>query len=264
MGRRIGFVLVVLAPLVFGQTTPVAKADVPAAAQSLAPAVPLTEAQILERNGDVQMARKSYRDAIDTYQKLIRLQPKNHVAWNKLGIAHHQIMELGAARRYYERATKLKKDYPEAINNQGTVYYAQKNYKKAIRMYQQALQFAPNSASIHSNLGTALFARKKYEEAIIAYQRALELDPEVFEHRSSFGILLQERSVADRAKFHFFLAKNYAMRNMQDKALEYLRKAMEEGFKDTKDLPNDPAFVELAKTQQFQELMANPPAVIAR
>ena len=36
------------------------------------------------------------------------------------------------------------------------------------------------------------------------------LDPEVFENRSTQGVLLQERSVAERGKFHYYLAHTYA------------------------------------------------------
>ena len=59
-------------------------------AQAGAPVEPqLTESQVLERKGDVQMARKQYRDAIDAYDAWTKKQPKNPVAWNKMGIAYH-------------------------------------------------------------------------------------------------------------------------------------------------------------------------------
>ncbi len=228
------------------------------------PPAPPSDAQQLERKGDVQMARKLYREAAENYVQLLKMQPNNAVIWNKLGIAYHQQLQFNQARKHYERAVKLRRDYSEAINNIGTIYYAQKNYKKAIRMYQKALEFAPNSASIYSNLGTGWFARKKYDEAFASYRKALELDPDVFEHRSSYGVLLQERSVEDRARFHFFLARAYAASKNFERALDYLRKALEEGFNETKKLYEDEAFAELVKTAQFHELMANPPTPLPR
>lgn len=226
--------------------------------------LPITDARRLETKGDVQMARKQYRDAIDSYTEWAALKPKDPVAWNKMGIAYHQLLQMDKARACYERATRLRKDYAEAINNIGTVYYAQKNHKKAIRYYQKALTITPDSASVHSNLGTALFARKKYEEAFAEYQQALKLDPEVFEHRNTVGVLLQERSVEDRARFHYFLAKTYAVSGKKDKAIEYLRKAMEEGFSELKKIYEDQAFAEVVKEPEFTEMMKNPPNVILR
>ncbi len=218
----------------------------------------------LEMRGDLQMARKQFREAADTYSEELRAHPNNAIAWNKLGIAYHQVLDLSRARAMYEKASRINKKYSEAINNLGTIYYAQKNYKRAIRLYEQAIELAPSSASIHSNLGTALFARKKYPEAINEYQKALELDPEVFEHHNSYGVLLQERSVQDRAMFDFILARTYAAANNNDKAIEYLRKALEEGFHEHKKIYDDPAFAAVVKLPSFLELMANPPVALPR
>jgi tetratricopeptide (TPR) repeat protein len=117
-------------------------------------------------------------------------------------------------------------------------------------MYRKALKLSPNSASIHSNLGTALFARKKFKEATESYLMALQLDPEVFEHRNSLGTLLQERSVEDRAKYHYFLAKAYAAAGIYDRALLYLRRSLEEGFKRKPD--------SIAAEKEFEPLRENP------
>ena len=244
--------------------TQVASNDVPGRGKLVAQEIPPSPAQKAEETGDLQMARKNYRDAIDAYQESIRARPNNAVAWNKMGIAHHQLMELPLAKTCYEKAVKLNHKYSEAINNLGTVYYTAKNYGKAIRYYEQALALAPASASVYSNMGTALFSRKKYPEAIAAYQKALELDPDVFDHHNSYGVLLQERTVQDRAMYDFILAHTYALGHNQEKALEFLRKAMEEGFHEPKKIYDDPAFAELVKSEPFAQLMANPPVAIPR
>jgi tetratricopeptide (TPR) repeat protein len=156
----------------------------------------------------------------------------------------------------------LDPTYPEAINNLGTIYYSRKSYRRAIKLYRRALKLAPESASIYSNLGTAFFARKKYKQAAETYQKALALDPDVFEHRSSWGVMLQERSVEERAKFHYYLAKTYAKAGMNDRALLYIRKALEEGFTERKKLMEDPEFVSIRKLPEFQELIAMEPRVL--
>jgi len=223
---------------------------------------PQSERETLEKRGDVFMARKDYREAASTYQKVIKLDPRNAVLHNKLGISYQQQTRLDDARKCYERAIKLNGRYSEAINNLGTIHYGRKKYGTAISQYQKALAIAPDSASIHSNLGMAWFARKKYEEAFAAFRKAMEIDPEVFEHKSSYGVLLQERSVEDRARFHYFLAKTYAAAGNLEQAIEYLKKALEEGFKEKDKIAEDPSFVELIKTEAFAQLMANPPKVL--
>ena len=223
------------------------------AAQAPNPPLPL------ETRGDIFMARKMYREAIDVFRED---KTKNPVIFNKIGIAYHQMQQLDNARKYYEQAVRLKPDYAEAINNIGTVYYAKKSFGRATRYYQRALKYAPNSASIYSNLGTAYFARKKYKEAMETYRIALKLDPNVFENHGSYGVLLEERSVEERAKFHFHMAKLYAQGGRNELALQYLRKALEEGFKDKKKIAEDPDFQAMRDLPEFKELLALEPRVL--
>lgn len=205
------------------------------------------------RRGDIFMARRMYREAIEAYREGIR---EVAVMYNKIGIAYHHLMNFDAALENYRKALMIQPDYAEAINNIGTVYYAKKDYRRAIREYERALRITPRSASIYSNLGTAHFARKKYDAAFEAWQKALEIDPEVFEHRSTQGTLLQERSVEERAQFHFYLAKTYAKAGALERALQYLRRALEEGFKDRDKIRKDPDLKVLAGNEEFEKLLA--------
>jgi len=205
------------------------------------------------------MARKMYREAIDVFRED---KSRNPVVFNKIGIAYHQMQQLDNARKFYEQAVRLKPDYAEAINNLGTVYYARKSFSRAIRYYRKALKYSPNSASIYSNLGTAYFARKKYKEAMETYQTALKLDPNVFENRGSYGVLLEERNVEERANFHFHMAKLYAQAGRNELALQYLRRALEEGFKEKKKIAEDPDFQAMRDLPEFKELMALEPRVL--
>jgi tetratricopeptide (TPR) repeat protein len=223
-----------------------------APAANPAPAPPRPNALSPEMRGDIFMARKMFREAAEMYAQM----PQNyHLTWNKIGIAYHQMAQLNLAKKSYEKAVKLNPTYAEAINNLGTVAYAQKSYRRATNHYKKAIAIAPASASMHSNLGTAYFARKKYEEASESYKKALELDPNVFEHRGSNGTVLQERSVEERAKFHYYLAKLYAKGGQNERALQYLRKALEEGYKDRAKIAEDDAFALLKENPEFQTIL---------
>jgi tetratricopeptide (TPR) repeat protein len=212
-----------------------------------------------EDRGDVYMARKMYREAIESYEQAPQ---DSAVVWNKMGIAYHQMLDLDAAMKRYRRAIRLDAKYPEAINNLGTIYFAQKRYSRATSSYKRALKLAPASASIYSNLGTAYFAVKKYKEAWVAYNTAVQLDPEVFEHHSTYGVLLQERTVDERARFHYYMAKIYAGQGRRDLALQYIRKALEEGFTDRKKFLQDPEFASLRELPEFKELLKLEPRVL--
>lgn len=211
-----------------------------------------------EMRGDIYMARKMYREAIEKYLEV----PETAIIANKIGIAYHQMMDLKTARKYYERAVKLDSHYPEAINNIGTVLYSMKRYNPAIRQYKKAIKLSPRSASIHSNLGTAYFAKHKFKDAVQAYETAMSLDPDVFEHRGTYGVLLQERAVDDLAMFHYYLAKLYAEKGLSEQAMIYIRKALEEGFKERQRFREEPEFTNLQKLPEFQALLELHPRVL--
>jgi len=215
-----------------------------------------------ETRGDIFMARKMYREAVEAFREG---SPKDPVLLNKIGIAYHQMLQLDNARKSYEQAIKAKPDYVEAINNLGTVYYAKKSFRRAMSWYNRALKLAPaepKSASIYMNLGTAQFARKQYEKATESYQTPMKLDPDVFEHHGNFGVILEERSVEERAKYHFYLAKLYAKGGRNELALQYLRKSLEEGFKEKKKLEEDADFAGLRELPEFKEIVAKEQRVL--
>ena len=238
-----------------GQQTQVAETRTAQEVQQPPKSQPLSA----EARGDIFMARKMYREAIDMY---LQIKPPSHIVYNKIGISYHQMGQLDTAKKHYDRAIKANSKYAEAINNLGTIFYAKKNYRKAISTYRKALVLTPNSASIHSNLGTAYFARRDYRRATESYEKALSLDPDVFEHRSTQGVLLQERSVEERAKFHYYLAKMYAKIERNDLALQYIRKSLEEGFKDRQKYLEETEFVKLRELPEFVELMKLQPRVL--
>ena len=218
-----------------------------------------------EQTGDLYMARKQYREASQVYKKLADQSPRNPVYMNKLGISLHQQAALGAALKCYERAAKADPNYADALNNVGTIWYQRKKYGKAIKAYEKAIALHSDMAVLYSNLGYAYFGEKKFEEAIAAFRQALALDPQLFEHGSSrTGSILQDRSVGDRGRFYFLLAKSFAEAGNLERCIIYLRKAKDEGYKELAEIKKDPAFAAVLKDPAIQEVLAPKPVESAQ
>jgi tetratricopeptide (TPR) repeat protein len=210
----------------------------------------------LEGRADLQMARKEYAEAAQTYKQLVVQAPKNPVYLNKLGIAYHQQTMLSAAQRFYEKAAKADPRYADALNNIGTVYYQRKKYGKAVRYYKKALQIRETMPAVYCNLGYAYFSEKHYAEAMDAFQRAVQLDPAVFDHSSRTGSILQDRSlVGERGMFNFLLAKSYAQMGNAERCAHYLRKARDEGYSSMAKVKDDPAFAAVLRDPGVQEAL---------
>jgi len=236
-------------------------APVQTAAQVATPTAPVGQTKVSpEDMADILMARKDYREAAFSYKRLVDENPKNAVYWNKLGIALHQQSELAGALKSYQQAVKVNPQYADAQNNIGTVWYQRKKFAKAVRAYERAIKIRGDMAVLYSNLGYAYFGEKKYEESIASFRQALTIDPQLFEHTSSRGgSVLQDRSVSDRGRFYFLLAKSFADAGNFDRSFIYLRKAKEEGYASMNDLKTDPSFSAMLKLPEAQEILAPKP-----
>jgi tetratricopeptide (TPR) repeat protein len=142
------------------------------------------------------------------------------------------------------------------VNNLGMVYYHQKNFRGAIREYQRAVAIDPGQAGTHSNLGFAYYNSDKYPEAAAEFQKALDLDPTIFERKDRAGAMVQDRSVSNHGLFFFTMAKVYAQKRDAVHCAEYLRKSLDEGYKDIAKAATDPAFKDVINDPVVQEVMA--------
>jgi tetratricopeptide (TPR) repeat protein len=226
------------------------------------PPSPSSSSEELEKRGDELRAEKAYLDALDYYEAAERKAPKNGAIWNKIGITQLLLLHYKDAKKDFDRAIHYDREFADAHNNLGVIYYLQKKYGTAVKQYEAALKFRPDSASYYSNLGAAYFSKKEFENATAAYMDAVRLDPTVFERTSHTGISAQMASPEDRAHFEFVLAKLFAKQGDSDRSIEYLRRAMEEGYKGIDDVFKDPDFEHLRSDARFTQLMASrPPAI---
>jgi tetratricopeptide (TPR) repeat protein len=226
------------------------------------PPSPTATAEELEERADELRGEKAYADAMDYFRASLAKNPKSPTVYNKMGIVELQTYRLNQAKKDFERAIKLKPDFADAHNNLAVVHYEQKKYGKAIKLYKKALEINPSSASYFSNLGAAYFSKKEFENATAAYVQAIQLDPDIFERTSRTGVAAQLPSPEDRARYSYTMAKLYAKIGLAERSLQYLRRAMEEGYKDIQLVYKDAEFSALRKDPRFTELMAaKPPAI---
>jgi tetratricopeptide (TPR) repeat protein len=218
-----------------------------------------------EQLGDLYMVRKQYREAAQLFKRLSDASPQNAVYLNKLGISLHQQEALTLALKYYERAVKVDPKYADAENNIGTIWYQRHRYGKAIRAYQHAINIRKDMPVLYSNLAYAYFEDKKYEESLQSFRAALALDPKFFEASGSrAGSILQDRSVDDRGRFYFMLAKSFAEAGNLERCIIYLRKAKDEGYKAMDAAKSDPVFAAYLKVPEVQEALSPKPSDIGQ
>jgi tetratricopeptide (TPR) repeat protein len=216
----------------------------------------------LESRADELRGEKAYFDAVDYYMAALAKDPKNARIYNKAGIAELQMHHFKQSSRYFEHAIRLDHDFADAYNNLGVVRYEERKYGPAVKEYQLAIKLKASMASYYSNLGAVYYTQKQWDRAAAAYGHALQLDPGIFERTSKAGVSAQLTSPAERAHFDFLMAKLFARQNDRDRSLEYLRRALEDGYKGINEVYKDPDFAALRSDARFGQLMAaKPPSV---
>jgi len=235
---------------------------IPPAAPRVAPPSATASVAELETRGDELRGQKAYFDAVDYYRAALAKDPKNARINNKAGIAELQMYHFKQSRKYFERALKLDHDFADAYNNLGVVRYKERKYRDAIKEYAEAIRLRNTVASYYSNLGAVYYTEKDWTRAASAYGQALELDPDIFERTSKSGVSAQLTNPEEKARFDFLLAKLFAKQNDRERSLEYLRRAIENGYKGIGEVYKDPDFAALRTDVRFTQLMAaKPPSI---
>jgi tetratricopeptide (TPR) repeat protein len=206
------------------------------------------------------MATKRYSEAITVYEKLAKANPRNPNYLNMTGIARMQNGDLRGARSWFQRCIKLEPRFADAYNNLGATWYTDKNFKRALENYQRAVALQPGVASYHTNVGFAYFSMKMPQEAEQAFKRALLMDPLIFQQNDRNGSVLQDRSVVDKGLFAFTMAKSYAGAGDAVHCASYLRRAIDEGYKDISKVYTDPSFTAVLGGPDVQAVLSLIPA----
>ncbi len=262
--QRYLWALVVIAPLpgmclaVLAQTPtePATASDRAVATAPPLPAKPPSprEDATPEQIADSLMAHQRYQAAIEQYKKAPATSSE---VWNKMGVAYQLMFNLDDAARCYQKAQKLDPKNAVVLNNLGTVYVTQKLYSRAERAYRKALKLDPKSALVHKNLGTALLAQHKYKNGWREYQNALEDDPHIFQNTSNSVRVENPASVQERGAMNYYMAKGCVRAGLTDRAIEYLRMAINEGFVSPKKVAADEEFTSLRALPAFQQMLAS-------
>ncbi len=201
--------------------------------------------------GDALMARQRYQAAIEAYQKV---SPDSQSALNKMGIAYQLMFSPVDASRCYKASLRLDPKNVHALNNLGTVYDSLHQFTEGERMYRKALRIAPDSAVLLKNLGTNLLSQHKYEQGWEVYKTALARDPHLFDKPPAVHVE-NPGTVQERGAMNYYMAKGCARAGQSDRAIDFLRRSLNDGFTNPKKIQADGEFATLHGNPAFELLL---------
>lgn len=142
--------------------------------------------------------------AIQSYQKVLELDPNHIEAYNNLGILYQEIGDLDKAYQSYQKAIEINPRYEKALNNAGIILLLKGEEEQAIAIFQNILSFNPDHLESHIHLGTLYKKKGLIEKGIDSYQKALKIDPRYGIAHYHLGLFYEEIKNRDLAIEHYY------------------------------------------------------------
>ncbi len=118
-----------------------------------------------------------YAEAIDLYNRAIRMGTKVATAWTSKGVAYKRLGMYDQARRCHETALKMDPDNEIAWCNLADVFYRQRDIPRALEAYDKALKIRPRYAIAWNNKGAVLAKARRFDEAKKCHDMAVKIKP---------------------------------------------------------------------------------------
>lgn len=133
--------------------------------------------QIYCNQGYIYLNLNKISEAIENFQKALKLKPNYFEAYFNLGNAYLQRKDFLLAEKNYLSALKLNKKNPLVYFQLGRLYTEWNKKEKAIRYYKKLIRFQPNNYIGLYNLGLLYRDLGRKEEATKCLEKAIKLNP---------------------------------------------------------------------------------------
>ena len=220
------------------------------------------------------LQRGNYPLAVEQFQKVVDLLPRNSNAYSNLGAAYLYDGQNEKARQMFERSMAIEKN-PITANNLAYLYFTEGLYKEAAEMYELAVEAYGDRYVLWGNLGVAYELGGNNEESLRAYLKAiekakvqLEINPNDADVLADLGAYYSDIEEKEKALTHIekALALNsaserireravstYEKLGMRTKALQWIQASMFgyiESQVELRQLAADPDYLQLKKQLQ--------------
>ncbi len=124
------------------------------------------------------MWKNDYKHALPDCEQATRLDPRNAIAWNNLGVARYLLGDRDGAISAYDTAIGLNPRYELAIALRGEAWAEKGEYDRAIADYGAALHLNPRDWKTYNSRANAWRLKGDYDNAIADLSQAIQLAPQ--------------------------------------------------------------------------------------
>ena len=140
-----------------------------------------------------------FNEAIECYDKALKINPNNVKAWNNKAFALHNLNRLDEAIECYDEALKIDPNFISALQNKAFALRTLNRLEEAIECDEKTLKINPNDFRSWNNKAFTLHQLNRSNEAIECYNKSLEINPNFFEAWANKGFTLEYLDRFDEA-----------------------------------------------------------------
>jgi protein O-mannosyl-transferase len=153
--------------------------------------------------GDLHARAGRHREAVDCFQRALRVAPDNAQAHNNLGCEYLLAGRLDDAIAELQRAVTLNPELADAHSNLGVALVQSGRAQEALNHYAIALRSPADAVEARYNLAKALQALGRLPEAIADYETVQQARPDYPGLQNSLGLALVDANRSAEAVPHF-------------------------------------------------------------
>ena len=123
---------------------------------------------------------KRYDEAIKCFDKAKELNSKRlNFTSSHFENTQAELVRIEESIKFYDKIIKLEPNDPVAYNNKGVNLFKLKRNKDAIEQYNKAIQLNQNYSKAYLNKGVALADSKNFNECFQCFDKSIELKPTI-------------------------------------------------------------------------------------
>ncbi len=148
--------------------------------------------------GSIRSDRGDYREAIADLDQVIRLNPKNAVAYAVRGLTHQRQGKHQAAIADFNQAARIDPNNAIAYFARGLSYHIQGDYQGAAVAYEKAIALDAKYFSALDNLGFTKYELGDVEGAIGQWQAAIAINSTSADPQLGLAVALYTKGDSER------------------------------------------------------------------
>jgi len=146
-----------------------------------------------------------FAKAEQIYLKILESNPKNHSALRCLGTLNAQLKKYDEAIELYEKAIKIKPEIVDTYIDLSKVLYQvfthkQSYYNKAVNVFQKILKRKPSHIPTLENFIEIYKSNGQFKEASILNEKLIKIDPQNLNYLNNYAIMIANLGKTEEAK----------------------------------------------------------------